>query len=424
MPKRLILCLILILSTYAAPLVAAVPDVLRATAILRSDDDEDLFLGSAFAVGDTLTVVSNAHVVGTRSSVVLETWDGTRMRAEVVAVDPLRDLVLLRPEAPLPAALIPGSAPDIGSPVLAAGAPLDSGLSLSAGIVSATGRQIDPREPVRYLQHTAPVNPGSSGGPLVDATGQLVGINTRIADGSRFFAGIAYAVPVGDLLAFLADPTRPAPERPGLRVRAISRAIARALDVTPGDGVLVDDVAPGGPAARAGVRGGDILIEMNGRPVTRPGDIALILADGPGPARFVVLREGGRVSLVVPAATNGDPLRAAALQQADSHRSYGLGELGMQIDASGEVQAVTPGSLGFYTGLTPGDVILSINGQPVAGMAPGWPEILRVEGVTLLLLRLSDGSTRHILLDPWAKAPKLRPASGANVLDQSVVSFE
>lgn len=98
--------------------------------------------------------------------------------------------------------------------MFATGAPLEAAFTLTQGIVSALARQIDPTQPIGYLQHSAAVNPGSSGGPLVDAAGDVLGINTRISDGSRFFVGIAYAVPVADVSDFAAH--GPLPEHPPL----------------------------------------------------------------------------------------------------------------------------------------------------------------------------------------------------------------
>lgn len=418
------LLLVLILSVLGARLSAAVPEALSATLMVYGADAEDRFLGSAFALGDPGTVVTNAHVVRGQDRVWLETSTGVRIGAEVVAIDPTRDLALLRPDSPLPVALNPGNAAEVGASVWAIGAPLGTGLALTAGIVSATGRQIDPEEPVRYLQHSAPVNPGSSGGPLLSEAGAVIGINTRIADGSRFFVGIAYAVPVSDILAFLTDPHRPVPQKPGLRVRALTRQIADALGLQEGQGVLVDHVVAGGPAQRAGVRAGDILLQMDGQPVTRPGDISLILARGSGARQVAVLRDGKRLTLALPEAPGQTALETMSGKPVIGHDSYGFVQMGLTFAPDGEVLEAAQGGTGFFAGITPGDHVIAINGHPVETLAPDWPDSLRIDQAALLLIRLSDGSTQHVLLDPWAKTPKLRPSSGANVLDQAVVSFE
>lgn len=424
MAIRLSVLVVWFLTAFGAPLAAAVPAAMTATVTVYDRDAEERFRGSAFALQDGATVITNAHVVQGTQRVWLEALDGSRIAARVVAVDRQRDLALLRPERSLTGALPPGQPPAIGAPVLAVGAPLGTGLALTAGIVSATNRQVDPEEPVRYLQHSAPVNPGSSGGPLLNEAGEVIGINTRIADGSRYFVGIAYAVPVADILAFLADPARPAPLKPGLRVRAVTRQIAEALGHTPGNGVLVDFVTAGGPAAQAGVRVGDILLRLDGQDVRRPGDIALILAQGSGARSMTVLRGGAELTLSLSGNRPNAPLTPMAGQPVAAHRKYDLAGMGLSIAPDGLIEDADQGGTGFFAGLTPGDRVIAVNGRAVADLPADWPTSLRIERAALLLLRLSDGSTRHVLLDPWAKTPKLRPSSGANVLDQAVVSFE
>lgn len=397
---------------------------LQAVVTVWSDDPEERFLGSATIVEDGASVITNAHVVGSARTVLLETADGQRRKAQVVAVDTARDLALLKPDSPYAAGLAKATGdPALSDTVFAIGSPLGSGLAVTAGIVSATKRQIDPTEPVQYLQHSAPVNPGSSGGALLDANGRLVGINTRIADGSRYFVGIAYATPVSEIMAFLSDPHRVATPGPGLEVRRITRRIADALGLADRDGVLIEHVVAGGPADRAGLQPGDILLQLGETRITAPGDIALALAATEPPDTVRIRRDGGEMVLDMDLEQRSRALNPATVTDVAQRTDYNLPEMGLTVDETGTIQEMAGGTIGFFAGLNVGDTILAVNGKAVASLEKGWQNELRFTRPALVLLRLSDGSTRHVMLDPWAKTTQLRPSSGANVVDQDVVAF-
>jgi serine protease Do len=180
----------------ASDLEAAMDTVLT----VRSNDADERFLGSAFLWGeDAVVAVTNAHVVGEAEEVRLVDRHGNEEIGLVIARDAVRDVAVIS-VAPGRRGLVPAdTAAGLGDEVFALGAPLGIEFTLTEGLVSATARQVDVAVPMLMLQHDAAVNPGSSGGPLVDAAGQLVGMNSQIADGSRMFVGIAYAIPSGDL---------------------------------------------------------------------------------------------------------------------------------------------------------------------------------------------------------------------------------
>jgi serine protease Do len=180
----LVLVLVALISpASASPLDQAMDKVFT----VRSADAEDRFLGSAFLWADGTVAVTNAHVVGTAEEVRLIDRHGADLTALVIARDPVRDVAVISvPEgtAGLTLAPIP---PELGDEVFALGAPLGIEFTLTEGRISALARQVDIAVPVLMLQHDAAVNPGSSGGPLVDAEGRLLGMNSQIADGSRTF---------------------------------------------------------------------------------------------------------------------------------------------------------------------------------------------------------------------------------------------
>ncbi len=398
--------------------------VLGATLMLRSADQRDRFLGSAFVFGSDERALTNAHVVGTAKKVIALTQSGARITARVVAIDPARDLALLELETPHGPPLEPSEVqPAPGQPVYAAGAPLEAGFSLTVGIISALARQIEPTQPVRYLQHSAAVNPGSSGGPLVDATGRVLGLNSRISDGSRFFVGIAYAVPVADLGAFLAagSPTRRA--APGVQLRPIDPRMRAALGFD-GSGVLVEEVRRDSPAERAGLRAGDILVAMDGASIAAPGDMAFALATLNDEITMTVLRGDQDLRLTLSRRPQGSAMDKMPPRDMAQLKTYGLADLGMDVAPDGTIIAVTAQGPGFFAGLSPGDRIAAINGADVSAMPAGWLARFRLDAPVLVRINLPDGASRHYVLDPWDDSATLRRASAANVLDSEVVSFE
>ena len=404
-----------------APQAAA--RVLDATLMLRSADGRDRFLGSGFVFGSNVRAVTNAHVVGKAAQVVAVTQDGTRIDATVIAVDEQRDLAVLQLATPHDTVLQPASGVAVGQGVFATGAPLEAAFTLTQGIVSALARQIDPTQPVGYLQHSAAVNPGSSGGPLVDAAGDVLGINTRISDGSRFFVGIAYAVPVADVADFVAHGALPEYPPLGVQLRPLVPRIKAALGYD-GTGTLVEQVQPDTPADLGGVMAGDILTMVDDHAITTPGDLAFALAQGGTHMRLTVWRGNQALTLAISRTSAQSDITPATPQQVQRRDQYKLTDMGLALDADGTIRAVVNQGAGFFAGLTGGDRIVAINGTAIADLPDGWTRDYTFDKPVLLRISLPDGATRHYLLDPWEDGPALRLASGANVLDKEVVSFD
>lgn len=399
--------------------------VLASTVMVRSDDGRDRFLGSGFVVRDQKTVVSNAHVVGNAGRVILVFQDGTRMGARVVRTEKLLDLALLETDnsASVDPLQLDVRAVHPGHTVYATGAPLEAGFSLTAGIVSARPRQVDATQPLLYVQHSAPVNPGSSGGPLLNFKGEVLGVNTRISDGSRFFVGIAYAISATDVSAFLSLEPRSEILAPGMKVRPLSPRIRTALGFE-GQGVLVDLVRPNSPASRAGMQAGDILTVYGATQITTPGDLAFALQRANIDTDIEVIRENRTITLTVDRTPLSASLNAMTTNAAEAIEAYGFADMGLTIDVTGTIDAVSSNGTGFFAGLNKGDRIEAINGRGVETFGPDWPQTFQFDEPLLLRIVLPDGATQHYMLDPSDDGVGLRPSSGANVLDQEVVSFD
>jgi serine protease Do len=422
------LAVILLVALVRPAAASPLEDAMDRVFTVRSADAEDRFLGSAFLWGDGSVVVTNAHVVGAAEEVRLVDRHGVEAPALVIARDAARDVAVIQSPDGFGGreglALAQG-VPGLGEEVFALGAPLGVEFTLTEGRISAMARQVDLAVPLKLLQHDAAVNPGSSGGPLVDAEGRLLGMNSQIADGSRMFVGIAYAIAATDLepiVAGLVEETLAPLPSLGMTARPVDRQVAEALGV-PVAGLLIDGVEAGGLAEAAGLKGGDIILAAGGSKLAGPGDLAFALERAVAAGKMVVtaLRAGERIDLAVSleaeAAPDGLRLREISKGAPKTVDAYTLAALGVVLDDSGLVAGVTENSPALFAGLAQGDRILAINGAVVDLGA------YEVTAPVLILVAAPGGTTRHITLDPWGKANAVRPVGGANVLDPDVVVF-
>ena len=415
------LALIAVLSpASASPLDAAMDKVFT----LRSNDTEDRFLGSAFVWEGGQVAVTNAHVVGDAEEVRLIDRHGQDLTALVIARDPVRDVAVISLPTATQGLSLAEDAPQLGDEVFALGAPLGIEFTLTEGRISTLARQTDIAVPLLMLQHDAAVNPGSSGGPLVDAEGRLVGMNSQIADGSRMFVGIAYAIPAAELQRIvwgLIDETLPPFPTLGLTARPVDRQVAESLGTAP-QGLLIDAVAPGSLAQASGLKPGDIITQASGTTLTLPGDFAFAIesATPDGETQLTLLRAGQELTVTLTLASEDPTLRtreAPRLLAPATVTSYTLAELGVALDPQGTVTDLTDTSPALLAGLAKGDRILLINGQPQD------LSTYQLTAPALFLLQAPGGATRHIRLDPWHAPEGVRPVGGANVLDPDVVVF-
>ena len=249
--------------------------------------------GAGFIIDPTGYIVTNRHVVGAADRIMVGLNDGTQVQARVVGADELTDIALIKidPIGPLQAATWGDSrAEEVGDWVIAAGNPYGLGGSVSAGIVSARGRDLGAGPFDDYIQIDAPINPGNSGGPLFNTEGQVIGVNTAIYTPNGGSVGIGFAVPSELASRIVAE----------LRERGrIDRGWLGVTlqDVPPnrGAGVGIADVARNGPGARGGLRIGDIVTAVNGTPVESVrGVVRAVASVPPGSAVQLTLRRAGQ----------------------------------------------------------------------------------------------------------------------------------
>lgn len=332
-------------------------------------------VGSGFALSDEHVVTARHLVVDTGGSLTVRTVDGRDLQARVVGTDARTDLAILEcPDAALkPATLGRSSDLAVGDSVLALGNPYGLGHTLAVGVLGSRGRLLGgddgdgPR--VEFLQLTIPLNPGNSGGPIVDAGGRVVGVLTGThAQGQA----IAFAVPVEalrDVLPLLMEGAR------------VSEAFLGVRTVTAASGVRVVSVASSGPAGQAGIRPGDVLTQVAGRAVTTPGELTAILDDLPVTSHvFVMLvRDGDTIAVDVGLEDRAEqPLVVAGMI------------LRPEAGAGGAVTAVRPRSRAENAGVRVGDVLRTVDGVPVQSPADVHEILADGRAATLEVLRSGE----------------------------------
>jgi Do/DeqQ family serine protease len=342
-------------------------------------------LGSGVIVDSSGLVVTNHHVIENMTEVRVALTDKREFEAEIVLRDPRADLAVLRlngagPFPPLPIGDSEGL--EVGDLVLAIGNPFGVGQTVTQGIVSALARtHIGAADYGFFIQTDAAINPGNSGGALVDMSGRLVGINSAIFSQSGGSVGIGFAIPSSMVRAVVesAKSGNKIVRRPwlGASLQAVSQDIAEGIGLDRPTGALVASVQERGPARDAGLKRGDVVVEVDGRPVDDPETFGyrFALKGISGETPVTVLRDGKRTTLTMrlmapPEVPPRDPVRirtrsplgGAALVNASPAAAEEL-----QVDASEGVivTEIEEGSPAQLVGFQKGDVVLAINGEKV-----------------------------------------------------------
>ncbi len=374
--------------------------------------------GSGFFITTDGYIVTNNHVVDHASEVTVTTDAGKVIKAKVIGVDPKTDLALLKAEGvDFPAVKFAAKAPRVGDWVIAVGNPFGLGGTVTAGIVSARGRDIGNGPYDDFIQIDAPVNHGNSGGPTFNNEGEVVGVNTAIFSPSGGSVGIGFAIAsdvVQTVIEQLKDHGAVARGWLGVEIQQVTPDLADSLGVKPDTGALVAKEAADSPAALAGVKVGDVIATVNGDAVNGPRELARrIAAFGPKKTVSLALTRDGKpqtvqVTLgVMPSdaklAAAAPPPAAAGADDSD------LAKLGLELEAvSGgvKVASVEPDSPAAQRGIETGDVIVAAGGKDVAKPADVVAALAEARGAgrKAVLLRVkTDQSVRFVAL-PVKKA--------------------
>jgi serine protease Do len=341
--------------------------------------------GSGFIIDANGTIVTNNHVVKDARSVSVTLSDGTTLPAHIVGRDPRTDLAVLKVDAkkPLPYIQLGDSAKvRVGEWVVAMGNPFGLGGTVTAGIVSAKGRDIGEGPYDQFIQIDAPINQGNSGGPLFTQDGKVVGVNSAILSPTGGSIGIGFAIPsnvVKTVAAQLEASGHVTRGYLGLASQPVSAQMAKALNLSDDSGALVASVVSDGPAAKAGVQPGDVIQSVNGEKVATPRDLAVdVAAVKPGDtAKLDILRNGETQTVSVPVGQMpNDKTADAGNEKGMPQGKVGLalaplspdlrGRLDLPDGTKGAVVAqVQPGSPADAAGIQAGDVIIGVGSHAV-----------------------------------------------------------
>ena len=264
-------------------------------------------LGSGFVIDAEGIIVTNNHVIADADEITVEFTDGSKLKAEVVGIDKKTDIAVLKVKPIKPLKAVPfGESRDarIGDWVMAIGNPFGQGGSVTLGIISATKRDIRSGPYDNFIQTDASINRGNSGGPLFNMEGEVIGINTAIISPSGGSIGIGFSIP-SDLAINVIEQLREFGETRrgwlGVSIQPITPDIAESLGMDRAEGALVAGVTPGGPAQKAQLKAGDVIVEFDGKPIRTLRELPRVVAETPvGKAvQVIVLRKGDRQTVGV-----------------------------------------------------------------------------------------------------------------------------
>ncbi len=375
-------------------------------------------LGTGFVISKDGLIVTNNHVVEDVEKVEVVFSDGTRSDAEVVGTDPKTDIALIRAKAerrylPLPL----GDSDDLlpGDWVIAIGNPFGLDHTVTAGIVSATGRDIGQGPYDDFIQTDAAINPGNSGGPLLNLDGEVIGINSAINPRANT---IGFAVPINmakAILPQLEEKGHVVRGWLGVAVQPVTPDLADVLGIETQEGALVSQVTPDGPAAKAGIERGDVIVRFGSHEIHKMRELPRVVAATPPGTKVEVelIRDGKHHTKKVEIAELEEKeAQQAATTEDDDRGSTAFGfdiadvppqlreRLGLGESEGAVITRVYPGGVAELAGLRRGDVIVEVDRETVSGGLDAEQKLRKADERTLLVIRRGDASFFTALARP------------------------
>lgn len=338
-------------------------------------------LGSGFIFSEDGYILTNNHVVADADEIIVRLPDRSELEAKLVGADPRTDVAVLKVEGKgLPSVQLGDSSKlKVGEWVLAIGSPFGFDHTVTAGIVSATGRSLPNESYVPFIQTDVAINPGNSGGPLFNLKGEVIGINSQIFTRSGGFMGLSFAIPI-DVAMDVANQLRTDGKVSrgwlGVVIQEVNKDLAESFGLERPAGALVAQVMDGGPAAKGGLRVGDVILSLNDENIVMSADLPhLVGAIKPGTkARLGIVRGGERETLNIVIGALPEEGEAVAASDTGAQKSNRLGVKVAELTAEQKRSLDLPGGVvitevlngpAAMIGLRPGDVISHLNNQAI-----------------------------------------------------------
>lgn len=334
--------------------------------------------GSGFIIRADGLILTNAHVVDGADDVSVKMVDKREFKAKVLGVDKATDVAVLKIDAQnLPTVKIGNSTRTrVGEWVLAIGSPYGFENSATAGIISAKSRSLPDDNYVPFIQTDVAVNPGNSGGPLFNMAGEVIGVNSQIYSRTGGYQGLSFSIPIEVAMSVqeqIVKHGKVERGRIGVAIQEVNQSLAESFGLNKPAGALVSSVDAGGPAAKAGLEPGDVILALNGKEIASSGELPPLVANTrPGETvKLKIWRKGAAKDVDVKVAALKD-----AKVSADDSKEAPAGRLGLAVrplnpeerrQANGEGGLLVQAASGAAAkaGIQPGDVVLSVNGEPV-----------------------------------------------------------
>jgi periplasmic serine protease, Do/DeqQ family len=385
----------------------------------------EMGVGSGFIVSTDGLIVTNNHVVDGAETITVRLKDGQELPAKLVGTDSKTDLAVVKVDAPAALPTLKWGDSEharVGDWVVAVGNPYGLSGTVTAGIISSRGRDTGASPYVDFIQIDAPLNSGNSGGPLLNDAGDVIGINTAIYSPNGGSVGIGFAIPsdtAKSVVAQLEDKGTVERGWLGIAIQPVTRDVADSLGLSEAKGALVATVTPDSPAAKAGLRQGDVVLDFDGHEVTNPRDLSRVVASAEiGGRKSVSLwRDSKTVNVAVAVGEAPKQQVAAADDTRRAHQEDGasveLAALGLSLAKSGQgpsrksvssdggviVAGVDPDGEAAGKGIQPGDVILRVNDHTVssAGEVVKAVERAKTENRKAVLLLVENNTGQHFV---------------------------
>jgi serine protease Do len=371
-------------------------------------------LGSGFIIDKDGLILTNNHVVEKTDEIKVKLADEREFKAEIIGRDPKTDLALIRIKADTPLEPLPlgdSEKLDVGDWVIAIGNPFGLGHTVTAGIVSAKYRQIGASSYDNFIQTDASINPGNSGGPLLNTKGEVVGINSAIFTQTGGSVGIGFAIPINMAKDLLPQLKKGKVVRGwlGVLIQKITPELKDKLDLKDEKGALVADVVSGGPAEKAGIKRGDVIVSFDGKEIDEMSELPYVVASTPvgNTVTVEVIRKGQKKAFQVKVGELKEEGEPTAVPEAEPNLGLTLKKITPELarnfrlsETSGlvvvQVEANSPAA---EAGVSPGDIILELDQAPVKTLEEFSKKISSYgAGDTVLLLINRRGSTLYITL--------------------------